>query len=105
MAGGGGLAGVDVADDHDVDVGLLLPHCDMLVMNDMNSVDNDFKIICFSVLNLCRKMRRACVITLMSPNSYLTVSQLATLASNCYSTPSKQIRVFIKDFFLLYIIQ
>ena len=27
VAGGGGLAGVDVADDHDVDVDLFLPHC------------------------------------------------------------------------------
>merc|ERR1712035_30837 len=31
VAGGGGLARVDVADDHNVDVGLLLPHCDVLV--------------------------------------------------------------------------
>lgn len=27
MAGGGGLAGVDMANDHDVDVGLFLSHC------------------------------------------------------------------------------
>ena len=37
VAGGGGLAGVDMANDHDVDVDLFLPHFELLVINNMGS--------------------------------------------------------------------
>ncbi len=37
VTGGGGLAGVDMANDHDVDVDLFLSHFELLVINDMGS--------------------------------------------------------------------
>ena len=40
MAGGGGLAGIDVADDHDVDMSLVLAHCEF--ENDLDSCETDF---------------------------------------------------------------
>ena len=43
MAGDGGLAGIDVADDHDVDMSLVLAHCEF--ENDLDSCETDFESI------------------------------------------------------------
>ena len=44
VAGRGGLAGVDMANDHDVDVDLFLSHFNALVINDMEAVILTFKM-------------------------------------------------------------
>ena len=49
VPGGGGLAGVDMADDHDVDVDLFFSHCCLLPMKDTGRIYGDFEIKCVMI--------------------------------------------------------